>query len=71
MNGLEQTYPELKVYALDAAVSENEALQTELGLRGHPSVALLDAEGQVTNRYFGLQTAETMDEAVQNLLAAP
>lgn len=62
MDGLEEQYgSEITFYRFDAAVSENERLQSELGLRGHPSVAIIDSDKAIVQRYFGPQTADTLN----------
>ncbi len=61
MNGLEEEFgEEVTFLRLNAADPENGLLQQTYGLRGHPSVAILDDEGAVAARYFGPQTAETL-----------
>ena len=52
------------VLQLDAALAENEALMPQLGLRGHPTFAVLDASGRVTARYSGPQSAATLRDAL-------
>lgn len=61
MNGLEDEFgEEIEFLRLNAAEPENVLLQQTYGLRGHPSVAILDDDGEVAARYFGPQTAETL-----------
>lgn len=69
MNGLENEYGEsINFYRFDANEPENQRLQNELQLRGHPSVALVQADGQVFNRYFGTQSAEELRPMLDILL---
>ena len=69
MNGLETEYAgQINFVALDAGESENFRIQQDYGLRGHPSVAILNKDGQVTQRYFGAKSAETLRDALNELL---
>jgi thioredoxin-like negative regulator of GroEL len=69
VNGLEQEFSgQLQVMRLDADDPVNEQLMQDLGLRGHPSFAVIDAQGNITARFFGPQSAETLREALQNVL---
>lgn len=61
MNGLEEEFgDDIAFYRLDANELEVERFQRELGLRGHPTAALIDENEQVKNRFFGPQTAELL-----------
>ncbi len=53
------------VLQLNAGQSGNEELQTQWGLRGHPSFAVLDADGQVIERFFGPQSESLLRQAIQ------
>lgn len=69
VNGLEQEFAEqLQVMRLDADDPVNAQLMQDLGLRGHPSFAVIDTQGHITARFFGPQSAETLREAMQNVL---
>ena len=54
---------------LNAAERENVTIQRGYGLQGHPSVAILDAKGNVVERYFGGQSAETLRLVIEKVLA--
>jgi thioredoxin-like negative regulator of GroEL len=58
------------VLQLNAGQSENEELQTQWGLRGHPSFAVLDADGQVIERFFGPQSVSRLRIAVQTVASS-
>ena len=61
MNGLEAEYGEkIQFYRLDANNPDNQPIQNELNLRGHPSVAILDQNGNVVQQFFGVQPAEAI-----------
>lgn len=61
MNGLEAEFGEdVEFVRLNAAEPEVLQLQQTYGLRGHPSVAILDSAGEVAALYFGPETAETL-----------
>ena len=53
------------VLQLNAGQSRNEELQTLWGLRGHPSFAVLDPDGQVIERFFGPQPEARLRQAMQ------
>jgi hypothetical protein len=53
------------VLQLNAGQSENEELQNQWGLRGHPSFAILDSEGRVSERFFGSQSGEILRQAIE------
>jgi thioredoxin-like negative regulator of GroEL len=58
---------EVAVVRLNAGREEEARLSAELGLRGHPSFAILTADGQVSNRFFGPQPAELLRSAMATL----
>lgn len=61
MDGLEAEFgDEVEFVRLNAVEPEVMERQQAYGLRGHPSVAILDANGEVAARYFGPETAETL-----------
>ena len=61
MNGLKDEFGEdVEFVRLNAIEPEVLQLQQTYGLRGHPSVAILDGEGEVAVLYFGPETAETL-----------
>lgn len=61
MNGLEAEFgDEVNFFRLNAVEPDVLQVQQTYGLRGHPSVAVLDESGAVTARYFGPETAETL-----------
>jgi hypothetical protein len=67
VNGLEEEFgATVEFYRLDAALPENGSLQQTYGVRGHPSVLILDSDGNVAARYFGVETAETLRTALLN-----
>jgi len=65
VNGIEAEFEgQVTVVRLNAAEPDNARLQTDYGVRGHPSVVILDESGRVTQRYIGAQTAETLRAAL-------
>lgn len=61
MNGLEDEFgDEINFMRLNAIEPDVVQLQQSFGLRGHPSVAILDGDGEVAALYFGPETAETL-----------
>jgi thioredoxin-like negative regulator of GroEL len=57
------------VQQLDAAELENERLQQQYGLRGHPTFVVLDRNGRAVQTFIGPQTAEVLREAIMELIA--
>ena len=66
VDGLEVEFDgKASVIQLDAGQLSNASLQSQWGLRGHPSFAVLDADGQVTKRFFGPQSEAILRQAIQ------
>lgn len=66
VDGLEQEFAgQIQIMRLDANDPTNSQLMEILDLRGHPAFAVIDAQGQVTARFFGPQPIETLREAMQ------
>lgn len=58
VDGLEAEYGEqVNFVRLNVEIPENERVQQSYGLRGHPSVAILDADGVMVQDVFGAETA--------------
>lgn len=69
MNGLEAEFDEqIQFVRLEAGQPENARIQQAYGLRGHPSVAILDRNGQVAHRYFGPESADVLRETLSELV---
>lgn len=65
VDGLEVEFAgQVDVVRLDAAEPVNVELQTELGVRGHPSFVVLDANNAPVARFIGPQTVEMLWEAM-------
>lgn len=73
MNGLDSEYDDsqLTFIRLDANSDEGADIQRSYGLRGHPSIALINANGEPVNKFVGAQSADTLRTAIDQLLAAP
>ena len=70
VNGLEEEFAgQVAVVSLNAAEVANEELMQSYGLRGHPSFAVLDENGRVSQTYFGPQEQETLRIAISNMLS--
>ncbi len=53
VDGLSEKFEgQISVVQLNAAQEANTKLQTRLGLRGHPSFAVIDADGSVVQPFF-------------------
>lgn len=69
MDGLEAEFQEeVNFVRLNAAESDVLQLQQTYGLRGHPSVAILDGDGEVEALHFGPETIETLREELTAVL---
>lgn len=69
VDGLEQEFAgQVTILRLDADDPANNQLMEDLGLRGHPSFAVIDGQGNITARFFGPQPVETLREALQDVL---
>jgi protein-disulfide isomerase len=65
VDGLEREFEgQLTVIRLDANVAANERLQLSYGMRGHPTLLVLNEAGDVSAQFIGRQTAETLREAM-------
>lgn len=68
MNGLETEFAgEINFVKLNVGRPENARIQQEYEMRGHPSAVILDRDGQVVQRYFGEETAETLRAMLNGL----
>jgi protein-disulfide isomerase-like protein with CxxC motif len=69
VNGLEAEF-EGKVAAiqLNAAQEANERLQTQWGLRGHPTFAVIDANDNLVQQFFGPQAEATLRAAMEAVM---
>jgi protein-disulfide isomerase len=53
---------------LDANIQENERLQQSYGLRGHPTLAILDENNAISVTFVGEQSEETLRAALTAVL---
>ena len=68
VNGLEDEFQgQVDVHQLNAAEEANAQLQSQLGLLGHPTFAILDGEDQLVQQFFGPQTADTLRQAMTSV----
>jgi len=66
VNGLQEEFEgRVSTHQLDASEAANAKLQSDLGLRGHPSFAVLDADSQVSERFFGPLTEVVLRQAME------
>ena len=69
MNRLEGKYgTQITFIRLNAVESNNADIQQGFGLRGHPTVAIIDADGHVAAKFIGEQSAETLRDAIGIML---
>ena len=61
VNGLEAEFGEqVNFVRLNVGTPDNELIQQQYGLRGHPAIAILDKEGKLVQSVFGVETEETL-----------
>lgn len=59
VDGLEAEFGErLQVVRLNFNDRANDGVITVLGVRGHPTIVLIDSDGEVGRTWFGAATAE-------------
>jgi thioredoxin-like negative regulator of GroEL len=69
VNGLAQEFDgQVAVHQLNAAGPANIQVQSEYGLRGHPSFVVLDADGRSVQTFLGPQTKETLRQAITTVI---
>jgi len=51
---------DINFYRLNVELPDNERIQQSYGLRGHPAAVILNEDGVVVERYFGVETAVTL-----------
>jgi len=65
VDGLEAEFEgQVAVVRLDADEVANVRLQSQFGVRGHPSFVVLNGSGHVSVQFFGPQTTEMLREAM-------
>lgn len=71
VNGLEEDFgDDLQVVRLNFNDSENDAAIAALGVRGHPTIVLLNGDGEIHRRWLGAATDDDLRPLVQELLAS-
>jgi hypothetical protein len=71
VNGLEEEYGTgLQVVRLNFNDRANDRATKALGVRGHPTIVLLDRAGEISRTWFGTATAEDLRPLV-NVLVEP
>ncbi|MFN2189882.1 MAG: TlpA family protein disulfide reductase [Candidatus Promineifilaceae bacterium] len=58
----------VSVYRLNAAQEINVRIQSQWGLRGHPSFAVLDEDGSIVHQFFGPQTEIDLRQAMESVI---
>ena len=72
MNGIEQEYRgRLQVARLNFNDRKNEGAIAALGVRGHPTIVLLDKHGEKFATRLGEQTLDQLQSEVERVLMAP
>mgnify|MGYP003573783611 CR=1 FL=1 len=69
VNGLQEEFAgDINVLNLNVAEAQNDDLQQEFGLRGHPAFVILDENNQVLETMIGPQTEAVLRTAVLQAL---
>ena len=69
MNGLDSEYGEwLNVYAYDTDNPNDGAVAAQYGVRGLPTIVILDANGGVAARMSGLNNADSLRSAINRTI---
>jgi thioredoxin-like negative regulator of GroEL len=69
VDGIEQEFSgKAEIIRLNADEPENERIQQAYGVRGHPSVVIVDQDGQVTERFLGAVPAESLQQALNKAI---
>lgn len=69
MDGIEQAFSgKAEVIRLNVDEPENERIQQSYGVRGHPSVVIIDENGQVNERFFGAASTESLQQALNKVI---
>lgn len=68
MNGVQKEFEgRVTVVSLNVADPDNLLIQQGYGLRGHPSAVVIDANNEVTARYFGPVDEETLRDELSGV----
>jgi thioredoxin-like negative regulator of GroEL len=69
VNGLAQEFDDqITVHQLNASDPANLQLQSEYGLRGHPSFVVLDSDGRAAQTFLGPQSEEILRQAITTVI---
>lgn len=58
---------QVQVVRLNGGITAEQELAKRYGLLSHPSFALIDGQGNVSQQFFGPQTEETLREAINQI----
>ena len=71
VDGLEREFEgRAAVLQLDANEAANTQLQQQYGMRGHPTIIVLDGNGRAVQTFIGPQTREILQEALTAVTAS-
>lgn len=59
---------EVVIHRLDVDQPDNAQIQRAYDMRGHPTFALLDQNGEVANRYFGVVDEGILRQDMEKLI---
>lgn len=65
VDGLETDFGgKVDIFRLDAGMPENQQLMAQYDVFGHPAFAVIDAKGDVVERFIGAQPADALRKAI-------
>lgn len=71
VDGLERQFGgQLAFQRINANEGDGPAIMRAYRIQGHPTILLIDPQGQEVNRFIGPQSAEQLTEVLQQVLAA-
>ncbi len=69
VDGLEQEFAgKINVVRVDAAAPEGQTLAARFGLRGHPALYVVNAQGRIAQQFYGTPSADMVRAALQTVV---
>lgn len=69
VHGLQEEFADqVEVQLLDVSLPENEAIQQQYNLRGHPTMVLINAKGEKVQQFFGVVDEIKLRTALKELI---
>lgn len=69
VHGLQEEFAnQVEIQLLNVGLPENEAIQQQYELRGHPTMVLINADGEKIHQFFGVVDEMQLRTALQDLI---